>query len=138
SLMGGTLILTSLSGVDGKTYAVAQGAVSVSGFAAQGQAEILSQGVPTTGRIPNGALIEREIPGRFADAGPMLLQLRNPDFKTAVRVADAINDYALHFYKVRVAREQDYRTISLIRPPAVSAPRFMAEIGDLTVEPDTP
>jgi flagellar P-ring protein precursor FlgI len=138
SLMGGTLILTSLAGVDGKTYAVAQGAVSISGFAAAGQAEILTQGVPTAGRIPNGALIENEIPGRFRDMGPMLLQLKNPDFKTAVRVADAINDYTYHFYKVRVAREQDYRSISLIRPPGVSAARFMAEIGDLTVEPDTP
>ncbi|MFI4994179.1 MAG: flagellar basal body P-ring protein FlgI [Hyphomicrobiales bacterium] len=138
SLMGGTLILTSLNGVDGQTYAVAQGAVSVSGFAAAGQAEVLSQGVPTSGRIPNGALIEREIPSRLSNAGPMVLQLRNADFKTAVRVADAINDYTNRFYRVKVAREQDYRTISLIRPPGVSAPRFMAEIGDLTVEPDTP
>jgi flagellar P-ring protein precursor FlgI len=138
SLMGGTLILTSLAGVDGQIYAVAQGAVSVSGFAAAGQAEVLSQGVPTSGRIPNGALIEREIPAQLAESGPMLLQLKNPDFKTAVRVTDAINGFTSRFYKVKVAREQDYRTISMIRPPGVSAPRFMAEIGDLLVEPDTP
>ncbi len=138
SLMGGTLIMTSLNGIDGQTYAIAQGAVSVSGFAAAGQAEVLSQGVPTSGRIPNGALIEREIPSRLSNGGPMRLQLRNPDFKTAVRVTDAINAYTGRFYRVKVASEADYRTISLIRPPSVSAPRFMAEIGDLTVEPDTP
>ena len=138
SLMGGTLIMTSLAGVDGKTYAVAQGAVSVTGFAASGQSEVLSQGVPTAGRIPNGALIEREIPPALSNGGPMLLQLKNPDFKTAVRVTDAINAYTSRFYKVKVAREQDYRTIAMVRPPGVSAPRFMAEIGDLTVEPDTP
>ncbi|SDR61185.1 flagellar P-ring protein precursor FlgI [Rhizobiales bacterium GAS191] len=138
SLMGGTLILTSLSGVDGQTYAVAQGAISVSGFAAAGQAEVLTQGVPTAGRIPNGALIEREIPNRSLESGPLVLQLRNPDFSTAVRVADAINDFSYRFYRMRVAREQDHRTISVIRPPRVSAPRFMAEIGELTVQPDTP
>jgi len=138
SLMGGTLILTSPNGVDGKTYAVAQGSVSISGFAAAGQAEVLSQGVPTAGRIPNGALIEREVPGRFRDIVPMLLMLRNADFNTAVRITDAINAYTERVYRVRAAREQDYRSVSLVRPSGVSAARFMAEIGELTVEPDTP
>ena len=94
SLMGGTLVLTPLRGADGEVYAVAQGAISVSGFAAEGEAESLTQGVPTTGRIANGALIEREVPGGFHDLGPMVLELRNPDFKTAVGIADAINLYS--------------------------------------------
>jgi flagellar P-ring protein precursor FlgI len=138
SLMGGTLILTSLQGVDGKTYGVAQGSLSVSGFAAQGQAETLSQGVPTAGRIPNGALIERQVPGAFGDSPTLTLTLRNPDFKTAVRIADAINDYTGSVYGVKAAQALDYRSVSILKPRQVSAPRFMAEIGDLAVEPDTP
>ena len=62
SLMGGTLLLTQMTGADGQPYASAQGAVSVTGFDAAGQAETLSQGVPTAGRIPNGAIIERAVP----------------------------------------------------------------------------
>ena len=62
SLMGGTLLMTQLSGTDGVVYADAQGAVSVTGFDVAGQAQTLSQGVPTAGQIPNGAIIEREVP----------------------------------------------------------------------------
>ena len=93
SLMGGTLVITPLAGVDGVTYAVAQGQVSVTGFQVIGQAETITQGVPTAARIPNGALIERELPGKFADLGSMILELKNPDFKTAIEVVDAINAY---------------------------------------------
>lgn len=138
SLMGGTLILTPLSGADGLTYAVAQGPVAVSGFAAAGQAETLTEGVPTTGRIPNGAMVEREVPGGFAKIGPLVLELRNPDFNTAVRVANAINRYTLRNYRMRSARERDNRTIILRKPPRIGAARFIAGIGDLTIEPDTP
>jgi flagellar P-ring protein precursor FlgI len=81
SLMGGTLVLTSLTGIDGRTYAIAQGQVSVSGFSASGQAQSVTQNVPTAGRIPNGALVEREVPGQFRDIGPLTLELRNPDFQ---------------------------------------------------------
>jgi flagellar P-ring protein precursor FlgI len=69
SLMGGTLLLTSLSGVDGQIYAISQGAVAVTGFAAQGQGETLTQGVPTAGRVPNGATVEREISTRMPEDG---------------------------------------------------------------------
>ena len=93
SLMGGTLVITPLAGVDGVTYAVAQGQVSVTGFQVIGQAETITQGVPTAARIPNGALIERELPGKFAELGSMILELKNPDFKTAIEVVDAINAY---------------------------------------------
>jgi flagellar P-ring protein FlgI len=135
SLMGGTLVLTTLSGADGQTYAVAQGAVSVTGFDVAGQAETLSQGVPTTGRISNGALVEKSLPP-IKDGGALTLELRNPDYKTAVRIADAINDYARERFHKPVAVEQDFRTISLFRPAQIGATRFMAEIGDLLVEPD--
>jgi flagellar P-ring protein precursor FlgI len=138
SLLGGTLILTSLSGADGQTYAIAQGQVSVAGFAATGQAASVTQNVPTAGRVPNGALIEREVPGQLRDVGPLVLQLRNPDFETAVRIADAINEFSLQHFGQRVAREQDQRSVVLVKPRNLGTARFMAEIGELPVEPDTP
>ena len=119
--------MTPLSGADNQIYAVAQGPLAVSGFSSVGKAETLTQGVPTTGRIPNGALIEREGPGRFADEKVLVLELRNPDFKTAVRVADAINTFTQQRYGVQVARENDLRTISINRPFYVGAARFMNE-----------
>jgi flagellar P-ring protein precursor FlgI len=135
SLMGGTLVLTTLAGADGQTYAVAQGAVSVTGFDVAGQAETLSQGVPTVGRISNGALVEKSLPP-VKDGGVMTLELKNPDYKTAVRIADAINDFARDRFHKQVAFEQDFRTITLMRPPQIGVTRFMAEIGDLLIEPD--
>ncbi len=78
SLRGGTLLMTPLSGGDGNVYAAAQGPLAVSGFSAQGQAEQLTQGVPTAGRIPNGALIEREVPGAFRDLPELIFELKNP------------------------------------------------------------
>jgi hypothetical protein len=110
----------------------------VTGFASQGKAESVTQGVPTTGRIPNGGLIEREGPGRFADEKVMVLELRNPDFNTAVTVADAINAYSQQRFGIKVAREDDLRTVTLQRPFYIGAARFMAEIGELAVQADVP
>ncbi len=138
SLMGGTLIMTPMTGPDGITYAAAQGQVSISGFAAQGQAETLTQGVPTAGRIANGAIIEREVPGRLTDIAAMVLELKNPDFKTAIEIVDAINAFTKTRYGMASAREQDNRNVLLTRPAKVSTVRFMSEIGDLLVEPDQP
>jgi flagellar P-ring protein precursor FlgI len=138
SLAGGSLVLTPLMAADNQIYAVAQGPLAVSGFSSQGKAESVTQGVPTTGRIPNGGLIEREGPGRFADEKYLVLELRNPDFNTAVKVADAINAYSQQRYGVKVAREDDLRTITLQRPFYVGATRFMAELGELPVRPDMP
>jgi flagellar P-ring protein FlgI len=134
-LLGGMLLVTPLFGADGQTYAVAQGAVSVTGFDAAGQAQTLTQGVPTAGLISNGALVERSLPP-IRDGGVLTLELRNPDYKTAVRVADAINYYARERFHRRVAYEQDFRTINLFRPADVGVTRFMAEVGDLLIEPD--
>ena len=135
SLLGGTLLLTQLQGSDGAVYASAQGAVSVTGFETQGQAQTLSQGVPTAGRIPNGAIVQQEIP-----APPQrlrgTLELKNPDYATAVRIADAINAYTLVRFRAHAAAEVDSRTVALQKPRNVSFPRFMAEIGELQVRPD--
>ncbi|WP_395664881.1 flagellar basal body P-ring protein FlgI [Methylocella sp.] len=138
SLYGGTLILTSLTGVDGQTYAIAQGQVSVAGFAVQGQAETITQNVATAGHIANGALVERDVPLTLRDVGALTLNLKNPDFNTAVRMAEVINRYAIRRYGRRVAQERDLTAVSLAKPPNVGATRFMADIGELTIEPDAP
>jgi flagellar P-ring protein FlgI len=138
SLMGGTLLMTTLAGADGQTYAVGQGPVSVTGFAAQGQGETLTQGVPTAGHISNGAIIEREIVSRMASDGPLSLELHNPDFATAVRIADAINAYAWARYRRRAAAEQSPNAVAITKPPSVGATHFIAEIGELRIEPDAP
>ncbi|MGP9813374.1 flagellar basal body P-ring protein FlgI [Rhodopseudomonas sp. NSM] len=138
SLLGGTLVMTQLRGADGETYAVAQGAVAVGGYSIEGAAQTVSQGVATAGRIPNGALIEREVRGRFNDGESLVLELKNPDFVTAMRVIDAINQLGSERYRARVAFERDYRTVVLARPKWMSPVRFIAEIEELQVEPDTP
>lgn len=138
SLQGGTLVMTPLKAADGEIYAVGQGSVVVSGFTAQGQAETLTQGVPTAGRIPGGGLVERAVDAEFGDQSILTLQLRNPDFSTAVRIADAINDYTKNRFGVRVAAERDARTVSIRKPKNVSAARFYAEIENLVVQSDTP
>ncbi len=138
SLAGGTLVVTPLMGGDGQVYAVAQGAVSVSGFEAAGDAARVSQGVPTAGRIANGALIERELPDQFRDMRNLILDLRNPDFRTAVAIADAINDYSLARWGERTAVERDFRTVFVRQPERISPMRFLAEIGELSIAPDTP
>lgn len=138
SLRGGTLVMTPLSAADGKAYAVAQGAVSVSGLAAGGQAEQLSEGTPTGGRIPGGALIERELSADFNGVRSLALKVRNADFGTAAEIADAINAHSAKAYGKAIADAEDYRTVSIERPAKVSASRLMAEIGDLMVDADTP
>ena len=90
-LRGGILIVTPLLGADGEVYAVAQGSVQVSGFTAGGAAESITQGVPTSGRIPNGALIERELDYSLNSNKSLNLSLRSPDFTTARRITTVIN-----------------------------------------------
>ena len=93
SLQGGTLLVTPMLGADGEVYAIAQGQVAIAGFSAQGDAQSIVKGVPTSGRIANGGIIEREILFDFANQKSIKLALRNPDFTTASRIADAINSY---------------------------------------------
>jgi len=92
SLLGGTLLVTPLLGADGQTYAVAQGSVQTGAVAASGASgSSVTKGVPTSGRIASGAIVERETGFQFNAMRQLRLNLRNPDFTTAVRVADAIN-----------------------------------------------
>jgi flagellar P-ring protein precursor FlgI len=91
SLQGGTLLVTPLLGADGEVYAIGQGPVAIAGFEAQGAAASITRGVPTTGRIANGALVEREVHFDLASMSTIRLALRNPDLTTARRMALAIN-----------------------------------------------
>ena len=138
SLAGGTLIMTPLKAADGEIYAVGQGPVIISGFTAQGEAETLTQGVPTAGRVPNGAIIEREVDGGFTQADTLTLLLRNADFSTAVRITDAINEYTSARFGKRLASEQDSRTILIRKPAQISPARFFAELENLAVAVDAP
>ncbi|MGF1545641.1 MAG: flagellar basal body P-ring protein FlgI [Parvularculaceae bacterium] len=112
SLRGGVLLVTPLYGADGEVYAVAQGSVAVAGFQARGVAARLTQGVPTNGRIANGAVVERQVTANFAGRREVKLALRNPDFTSARRVSAAIDD-ALG---ADVARAADPGTVLLRRP----------------------
>jgi flagellar P-ring protein precursor FlgI len=93
SLLGGTLLVTPLMGADGEVYAVAQGQVAVAGFSAAGNAQTIVKGVPTSGRIANGAIIERELGFELEQLRAVKLALRNPDLTTARRIAEAINTF---------------------------------------------
>lgn len=137
SLAGGTLVLTPLIAADGQAYAVAQGPVAVAGFTSEGKAENLTEGVPTAGRIANGGLIEREFTADFNAVETLSLQIRNPDFRTATAIADAINGFSKGRYGSAIAAARDLRTVVISRPKDVTATRLMAELGDLMVEPDT-
>lgn len=91
SLRGGTLLVTPMLGADGEVYSVAQGPLVVEGFSAQGNAQTIIKGVPTTARIPSGAIVEREIKFDLAALTQIHLNLRNPDFTTSQRIARSIN-----------------------------------------------
>jgi flagellar P-ring protein FlgI len=134
SLQGGVLLVTPLQGADGEVYAVAQGAVS-SGFSATGSSgSSVTRGVPTSGRISNGAIVEREVNFHLADLTSMRLTLRNPDFTTSQRVADAINKYM----KRKVADPVDSAAVRLTVPPERRGDvvGLMTEIEQLPVQPD--
>jgi flagellar P-ring protein precursor FlgI len=90
SLAGGTLILTALNGPDGAVYAVGQGPVQAGGFSAGGAGSSVVKNEPTSGNVPGGGLVEKPAPGSFGE-GPIVFQLKNPDFTTASRVAQAVD-----------------------------------------------
>jgi flagellar P-ring protein precursor FlgI len=134
SLQGGTLLVTSLYAADGEVYAVAQGSVQTGSISASGgSGSSVSKGVPTSGRIAGGAVIERETGFQLSSMPQMRLTLRNPDFTTAGRIATAINN---RFPGAAVA---DNPTIITLRPPVgQNLVGFMSQVENLEVEPDAP
>lgn len=133
-LMGGTLLVTPLLGADGQVYAVSQGAVSTAGFSAGGESESIVKGVPTSGRIAAGAIVEREIPFQLANMQTMRLSLRNPDLTTAKRMTDAINKK----FGAGVAAYADPSTIAVNVPEARrgNLAGMLTELEQLTIQPD--
>jgi flagellar P-ring protein precursor FlgI len=138
SLRGGTLVMTSMSGADGQIYAVAQGSVIVSAINAQGDAATLQQGTATAGRLPGGAIIEREIPAKFKQVDGLVYQLRNPDFTTAVGMADVINAFSEERYGSAIAEARDSTSVAVRKPARADLARLTAELEGLVVETDTP
>jgi flagellar P-ring protein precursor FlgI len=136
SLNGGTLIVTPLLGADGNVYAVAQGSIAIAGFSAEGEAAKIVRGVPTVGRISNGAIIEREIDFALNRLNQVRLAMRNPDFTTSKRVAAAIND----FIGINTAEPIDSATVVVNVPQQYqgSVVSLLTEIEQLQIEPDQP
>lgn len=134
SLQGGTLLVTPLLGADGNVYAVAQGSLAISGFEAEGAAAKIVRGVPTVGRISNGAIIEREIDFALNRLNQVRLALRNSDLTTAKRIAGAVNDYI----GSPIAEPLDAATVQLTLAPKsdVNMVALLTEIEQLQVEPD--
>jgi flagellar P-ring protein precursor FlgI len=135
SLQGGTLILTPLRGADNEIYAVAQGQLSIGGFIASGQAASVQKNHPTVGRIPGGALVEKESLGEVLCRGCARLLVKNPDFNTARLIAKAINE---RFPCSAIALDGGAVQVVLPKERCTNPMGFLSEIGLLTVSPDMP
>ena len=133
-LTGGVLLATPLYGADGEVYAVAQGAISVGGFKAEGAATTITKGVPTSGFISNGAIVEREIEFTLNNLPELKMALRNPDLSTAQHLADAVNAQI----GPGVASVTDPGTVVLTVPAVYrnNTTQLLADIEKLPVQTD--
>ncbi|MFZ5834667.1 MAG: flagellar basal body P-ring protein FlgI [Pseudomonadota bacterium] len=136
SLRGGILLVTPLMGADSEVYAVAQGPVSVGGFSSGGQGAKVTKGVPTNGKIANGAIVERTIDFALASMGQIKLSLRNPDFTTAQRIAGAINGRL----GAPMAAMIDPSTVSMTLPENYPGGMvsLVTDVEQLQITPDQP
>ncbi len=131
NLTGGTLMVTPLLGADGEVHAVGQGPVATGAIAARGAAQSITRGVPTSGKIANGATVERDLPFQMASLTTPRLGLRNPDLTTAVRIAAAVN----REFGTPIAKAADPRTVNL-NLQGHDVVESLARIQQLLVEPD--
>lgn len=138
NLQGGMLVLTPLKAADGRVYAVAQGSVVTGGFSAGRGGNSQSVNHPTAGRVPNGGIIELAPPS-VAPGSELKLQLRNPDFTTAGRIVDAINRKFAQGGPL-VAHAENSALVQISTPPqyAMKVVQFVAEMENLTIDPDRP
>ena len=135
SLRGGNLVLTELRGIDGEVYALAQGALTVTGISVDAAGSSVEIGVPTSGRIPNGAILERLIPSSFQQSSQIVLNVRNSDFSTATAITNTINET----FGAGTARSVDGVSIAVTAPEDSSQKvAFLSEIEQLDVEPGAP
>lgn len=134
NLQGGTLLATPMQGADGEIYAVAQGQIAVGAVSARGTNASVVKGVPTAGRIASGAIVENEIPFDLDSLKTIRIALRNPDFTTSRRVADAINA----MLGTTAAQALDPATISLDIPKKYQGKivDLMTRVEQLQVQPD--
>ena len=134
NLQGGVLVQSPLRAADGQVYAVAQGPVIVGGSSAQGAAASRTQNIPTAGRVPGGAIVEREVPADYSMGGQVALLLRQPDSTTSQRIADAINRvYGVVAYAVDAGRVEINLPGQYVQAPNA----FLANMGGIEIEPDT-
>jgi flagellar P-ring protein precursor FlgI len=135
SLAGGSLMMTPLKGPDGQIYAVAQGPLIVGSLAFGGKAAKVQKNHPTVGRLPGGALVEREVAFNFAPGESLRYQLNDPDFTTASRITTAINGY----FKASLASPVDSGSLKVDIPENYQdrAIEFIAAIEGLAVSPDS-
>ncbi|MDG2502790.1 MAG: flagellar basal body P-ring protein FlgI [Porticoccaceae bacterium] len=135
SLRGGSLIMTQLRGVDGQTYALAQGAMTVTGISADAAGSSIQIGVPTAGRIPNGATVERRVETPFDSADHIVLNVRDVDFSTSNAITEAIN----LAFGPGVASAIDGVSIAVMAPRDSSQRvTFLSMIENLDVTPGEP
>lgn len=134
SLLGGTLIMTPLNAADGQIYAVAQGAIIAGGVAAEGEAAKVVQGVPTSGVIPSGARVEREVAFNFSELQSLRLALREPDFTTAGRIEQAIN--AVYGRGAASMIDAGAVQLNISATKARSPAHALGRIENLTIEPE--
>jgi len=134
SIAGGTLLMAPLKGADNQVYAVAQGSILTNSFAFGGQGASAQKNHPTAGRVPNGALIERELPNTLTGKSVLNLNLSVADFTTASRIVTAVNDK----FKSAVAVSSDPGSVTMTIPPeyANRAVEFVAALERLEVKPD--
>jgi flagellar P-ring protein FlgI len=130
SLSGGLLLMTPLYGPDGRIYAQSQGAIVLGGYAAavNGNARVLNH--PTTGRIPGGAMVERGVPLDLSRLPSLSILLNDADFRTAERMADAINSEL----KRPLAHAADSRRVDLSPQPGEDLPALLARVEAVEVE----
>jgi flagellar P-ring protein precursor FlgI len=136
NLQGGTLLITPLMGADGQVYALGQGPVSVGGFSAQGDAASVTRGVPTAGRIANGAIVEKETGFKLANLTNLKLSLHNPDLTTATRIAKAVNAYLGGSLAAAADPSNIELTVPANYPGGVMA--LLTDIEQVKVDPDQP
>ncbi|MFT7592730.1 MAG: flagellar P-ring protein precursor FlgI [Paracoccaceae bacterium] len=134
SLLGGTLIMTPLNAADGQVFAVAQGTILAGGAVAEGRAATVVQGVPTSGTIPSGARVEREIDFNLSSLTTVRLALREPDFTTAGRIEAAINR---EFNRpVAIMRDSGTLDLDIAATRAASTAHAIGRIENILVEPE--
>jgi flagellar P-ring protein precursor FlgI len=136
SLQGGTLLWTELKGLDGQTYAIAQGPLTVGGFTAGGGGNNVTQNHPTVGRIPNGAMVERTVSVDLIRDQLIRFVFFDQDFTTVTRAMDAVNEA----FGQSIATAKNPRLLEILMPPDLDAHplTFISELENIRIAPDAP